>query len=124
MKPTEYFDAAKERLKLPSDYALAKALELPPQSIPSMRNGTRNIPLDVAFRIAITLELDPAEVVADLESQREKNAKRRGFWQSFVSHARAHAVAVLCMLALIASATCGSVPGPVGGAVRRRCSCA
>lgn len=74
------------------------------------------MPLDMAFRIAITLELDPAQVVADLEEQREKNAKRQGFWRSFTSRAHSSAVAVLCMLALIASATCGSVPGLSGGA--------
>ena len=124
MKPAEYLDAAKARLNLTSDYALAKALELPAQSIPAMRQGKRNVPLDVAFRIAITLELDPAEVVADLEEQREKNAKRRGFWASFRSHA-AYSVAVLaCMLALSLSAISGSDPKAPGGAFRSRRQCA
>jgi len=124
MTPAEYLDATKARLNLPSDYQLAKVLELPNGSIPAMRRGSRNIPLDVAFRIAITLELDPAQVVADLEEQREKNAKRRGFWRSFTSHARCSAVATLCMLALIASATFGSVQGAAGGAFRRHRYCA
>jgi len=124
MKPAEYLDATRERLNLTSDYQLAKALDVPNGNIAGIRHGTRFIPLEMAFRIAITLEIDPAQVVADLEEQREKNAKRRGFWQSFTSHARSSAVAVLCMLALIASATCGSVQGVSGGVFRRRADCA
>lgn len=124
MKPNEYLEAVKARLNLKSDYALAKALDVPSGNIAGIRSGARFIPLDMAFRIAITLEMDPAEVVADLEAQREKNEKRRGFWDSFVLHARSHVVAVLCMLALIASATCGSGQGAAGGAVRRRGFCA
>ena len=120
MKPTEYLDAVKARLNVSSDYALAKRLELANGSLSGIRSGHRHIPLDVAFRIAITLEMDPAEVVADLEAQREKNEQRRGFWRSFASRARSSAVAVLCTLALIASATCGSVPGMAGGADRLR----
>lgn len=124
MKPTEYLDAAKARLNIESDYALAKALELPPQSIPAMRKGTRNVPLDVAFRIAITLEIDPAQVVADLEEQREKNEKRRGFWRSFQSRAACMVAALSLTLALLLSATSGSVQGTLGGVLSRRRSCA
>jgi len=124
MKPAEYLDAAKARLNLPSDYALAKALELAPQSIPAIRNGTRNVPLDVAFRIAITLEIDPAQVVADLEEQREKNPKRQGFWRSFSSRAVQTVAALAVTLALLLSATSGSVQGAAGGAFRRRPNCA
>lgn len=39
MHANTLLDAAKAALKLASDYALAKRLELPPQSIPGMRNG-------------------------------------------------------------------------------------
>lgn len=127
MKPAEYLDAAKARLNIESDYELAKRLDLSNKTIPAIRKGERHLPLDVAFRIAITLEMDPAQVVADLEEQREKNEKRRGFWRSFTSRAHSSAVAVLCMLALIASATCGSVPGYFGGGASlrmRRCGCA
>jgi len=123
MKPNEYLDATKERLNITSDYELAKRLELDRQSIPAIRKGVRAIPLDVAFRIAITLELDPAQVVADLAEQHEKNEKRRGFWRSFTSRAHSSAVTILCTLALILSATCGSVAGLHGGGFRWRRNC-
>jgi anti-sigma-K factor RskA len=104
MTPTEYLDAAKAKMGVESDYELAKRLEIPNANIPPMRRGERNVPLDVAFRLAITLELDPATVVADLESQREKNAKRRDFWTGFIRRA-AVVAALACTLALNFSAT-------------------
>jgi len=107
MKPAEYLDAVKARLKIHSDYELAKRLEISDRVLPAMRRGERNIPLDMAFKLAITLELDPATVVADLESQREKDEKRRGFWTSFISHARTAAVLLVCMLAWSFSGICG-----------------
>lgn len=124
MKPNEYLDAAKARLNLESDYALAKALDCLPNHVSEVRSGKRHVPLDVAFRLAITLEMDPAQVVADLEEQREKNAKRRGFWRSFRSHAACVALALACMLGALHSATSGSGQGARGGAFRLRTNCA
>jgi len=124
MKPTEYLDAAKTRLNLKSDYELAKRLECPSGHISEVRSGKRHMPLEVAFRIAITLEIDPAQVVADLEEQREKNPKRQGFWRSFRSHAACAALALACMLVSLHSATFGSGQGAAGGAFRLRRYCA
>lgn len=116
MTPNEYLDAAKARMGIASDYELAKRLEIPRQSIPAIRAGERNVPLDVAFRLAITLELDPAAVVADLESQREKNEKRRSFWAGFLSRA-AVVAALACTLAWSFSGTYGSEAAAAGGGV-------
>lgn len=99
MKPAEYLDAAKARLKITSDYEPAKRLDVHNGNVADMRKGKRAVPLDVAFKLAITQEMDPATVVADLESQREKNEARRGFWRSFISHARTAVVLTACMLA-------------------------
>lgn len=124
MTPSEYFDATKARLNVQSDYELAKRLELDRQSIPAIRKGDRHMPLDVAFRIAITLEIDPAQVVADLEEQREKNEKRRGFWRSFQSRAACVVAALSLTLALLLSGICGTDQGARGGAFSRRRHCA
>lgn len=116
MTPSEYLDACKAKIAIQSDYELAKRLEIPNANIPPMRRGERAIPIDVMFKIAITLELDPSKVVADLESQREKNERRRGFWHSFMS--RAAAVAVLtCTLALSFSGISDSAAGIAGGSL-------
>jgi len=115
MNPSEYLDATKARIGIESDYELAKRLEMDRQSIPAIRRGERHLALDVAYRIAITLELDPAQVVADLEGQREKNAKRAAFWRSFTLRAQKAAAIVLCTLALSYSVTSGEGQKLLGG---------
>ncbi len=119
MTPAEYLDAAKKRMAIESDYELAKRLGTGNGHIAEMRVGKRNVPLDVAFKLAITLALDPAEVVADLEQQREKNEKRREFWTGFMSRARQVAAVVLCTLAVSFFAISGNGAATHGGFSRR-----
>ena len=116
MKTYEYFDAVKQRLSVDSDYELAKRLGVKNGPLCQMRKGERAIPLDVAFKIAITLELDPAVVVADLEAQRERNEERRAFWSGFLSRAAAVA-ALVCTLALSYSGISAKEAANLGGAV-------
>lgn len=118
MTPNEYLDAAKQTLGISSDYELAKRMEIPTSYLPTMRSGKRHVPIDVAFKIAITLNLDPARVVADLESQRASKGKRGEFWKGFLSRATLVAVLV-CTLAFNFSATQGSVAARLGGRNRR-----
>jgi len=99
MQANDLLNAAKDRLKLVSDYQLAKRLNLPRQSMPGIREGTRPLPLDVAYKLAIILELDPAQVVAELEAERERNPQRAEFWRSFLSRAALLVVTVACTLA-------------------------
>lgn len=115
MTPSEYLDAAKSRLCLSSDYELAKRMEIPKGHLPAMRRGERAIPMHLAFRLAITLELDPAQLIADLEAQREKNEQRRELYRSFLGRARKVAAILACTLALITSAGLGLDPGGRGG---------
>lgn len=114
MKPAEYLDACKKALHIGSDYELAHRLEVPKQYVSEYRKGRRMIAPDVAFRIAITLERDPAQVWAEIEVQQEKNEKRRDFWRSFLSRA-ATVAAVACTLALSYSAGLGNAPAASGG---------
>lgn len=124
MKPSAYLDAAKAQLGITSDYELAKRLEVRTGHLAMMRNGNRPIPLDVAFRLAITLEMDPAYVVADLAEQTEKNENRRSFWRSFLSRAVTLIAVVACTLALNFSAISESVQNTLGGGKRRLGNCA
>lgn len=117
MKPAEYLDAAKTALKIKSDYALAKAMNINGSRLFYLRNGKR--PLDEAEMIflATTLEIDPGLIVADLGEQRTKNKGKKELLRGFLS--RAAALAALCVtLALNCSAGAGSAPGAAGG--RRR----
>lgn len=119
MKPAEYFEAAKAALNIHSDYELAKRFGVGNGRIAMIKSGERPVPLDIAYKLAITLNLDPAEVVADLESQREKNPTRQAFWRSFIKHARTAAAMVLCMLALNFGASYGNGQAEHGGLFRR-----
>lgn len=118
MTPNEYLDAAKQALNITSDYELAKRLEIPSSYLPTMRSGKRHVPVDTAFRLAITLNLDPALVVADLECQREAQGKRGDFWKGFLSRA-ALVAALVCTLAWNFSVMPEAGPGRVGGKKRR-----
>lgn len=111
MKIEEYLNEVKQRLNISSDYELAKRLEIYGSGLSEMRKGNRTVPLDVAYKIAIALDLDPAYVVADLHAQREKNAKRKGFWRDFLSRAVNLAVLLACTLAFNCGAGCVSGPG-------------
>lgn len=115
MTPNEYLDAAKEKIGVQSDYALAKRFDISRQRISEMRKG--NLPMDnaTAFLVAITLELDPAQVVADLEAQREKNPKRREFWAGFIQRA-AVVAALVCTLGLSFSGLSETEAATLGGA--------
>lgn len=117
MKAAELLDAAKQRLLLKSDYALAKAIDINKGWIPAIRRGERAVPLDVAYRLAITLERDPAQVIAELEAEREKNERRAAFWRSFLSRA-AQLAGVACTLALLSFGGSGSTQAASGGPER------
>ncbi len=114
MTPNEYLDAAKTRLEVKSDYALAKRFEVLPQDITQVRKGKKPLNAYLCAKVAITLELDPAAVLADVQEQHEKNPTRKAFWRSFRSRAQLALIA-LCTLGLIYSAGIGAGQNPLGG---------
>jgi len=116
MTPNEYLDATKKAMGISADNELAKRLETTRSRISAYRIGTQHIAADTAFRIAITLNQDPAMVFADLESQKEKNPKRAEFWKSFLSRATLAALLV-CTLALSSTGISDSAAGAIGGLI-------
>lgn len=114
MKAVRILDEAKDRLLLKSDYALAKASGIPKQRIQAIRAGKEGIPLHLAYWLAITLERDPAALVAELEEEREKNPSRKAFWGSFLSRAVAPALCC-CTMGLGSFGGSGSALAANGG---------
>lgn len=114
MKAAQLLDEAKRRLLLKSDYALAKASGTTKQRINAIRSGREPVPLHMAFWLAITLERDPALIVAELEEERETNITRKAFWQSFLSRA-AQLAAMSCTLAFVNFGGSGSAQANTGG---------
>ena len=84
MTTNEYLDAAKKRLNVASDYALAKWLEIKPSRISEYRSGKHGMDNYTAARLANLLEINPLQVIADTNAEREKCDKRREFWQKLV----------------------------------------
>lgn len=116
MKAASLLDAAKVRLSLKSDYALAKAASTKNNHIAEIRSGKRAVPLHLAYWLAITLQRDPAAVVAELEEEREKDADRKAFWRSFLLRAPLSVLAALCTLAWMNFGIGGNAQAANGGA--------
>lgn len=114
MTPNEYLDAAKTALKLSTDYQLAKAIRIPRNTLAAIRKRNRKIDLETAYRLAITLQMDPSTVVADLEAQRTQNEARKAFFESFTSRA-GKAAAIACTLVSLFTGGSGKGNAAPGG---------
>lgn len=114
MTPAEYLDAAKDALGIKADNELANRFGTTRFRINGYRKGREWPDNYIVMKLPITLKLDPARVLADLESQREKDAKRVEFWRSFLSRA-ALLVLIACTLASSFIATSGTEAAPLGG---------
>ena len=98
----EYLDAAKARLGIESDYAMAKLLDITKQAMSNYRHGRNSMDVYAATRVAEILEIDPMEVIAAASAEGEKNPERRNFWQKKWAAIRASiaaAVVAVCVLA-------------------------
>ena len=99
MTAKELLLECKIKLKIESDYALAKALEMPTARLSEYMRGKVHPDVYGLTRIAMTLNRDPIELIAEYESTNEKNPIKKAFWESFTL--RAGKVKKACTLALI-----------------------
>ena len=80
MKAIAYLDAVKKAAHLRSDYALAKFLQVKQPTVSSYRRG-RSLPDDtVCERIAAALDVPVERLIATMEAERTKDARRRAMW--------------------------------------------
>lgn len=119
MSPAQYLSACKTKLGHISDYELAKRWQIDDGYMSKIMRGKRPINAHIAFLIAITLERDPALVLAEIEAQ-QQTGKAGEFWKSFLLRARATVAVLLCTLAWGLSAGTASDPGGIGGSLKRR----
>jgi len=101
MKPSEYLDKAKIALTIKSDYALAKALKMHDARISDYYKGKAWPDTYACARIAEALQLDPWEVLSDIESQSAKTEERRAFWTNFIGRTKKAAAVLLLALTFI-----------------------
>lgn len=67
-----WLDSMKGRLRVRSDYALAKRWHVEPTRIRQYRNGRLRIPLAIILDMAATLQCEPLEIIASLEWHKAK----------------------------------------------------
>ena len=114
MTPAEYLNATKSVMGIQSDYELAKKLETTTDMVSKIRSGKRPMPLVIATKIAITLNIDPITVIAENEAIHEKDSQKAAFWRSFLSRA-IMVVATVCTLAFSSSDFSLNEPSLHGG---------
>ncbi|WP_163833703.1 helix-turn-helix domain-containing protein [Spartinivicinus ruber] len=76
----DYVDEFKAKLNLPSDYAVAKELNVGRQAISKLRTGSVSIGKEKYLRIAQALKIDPLQVIATAEAQKTKNPELKAQW--------------------------------------------
>ncbi|OQS44024.1 hypothetical protein B0T49_21755 [Chromobacterium violaceum] len=111
-KSIEYLIEAKTALNAASDYALAKALKTSHVNISNYMNGKSQMDDYHCIKVAQVLGIDPMEIIAAAQEEREKNEEKREFWRDFRearTRERGHAsvqmigaVAMMMMGALLA----------------------
>ncbi len=87
MNAKELLLECKVRLKIESDYGLAKKLEIPTQRLSEYMKGKVNLNSYELTRIALVLGRDPIGLIAAYEAEHEKNPVKAAFWQSFLQRA-------------------------------------
>lgn len=98
MKTTQkYLEQVREKLGGATDYKIAQVLELSRQSVSDYMRGIRHADAYACTKIAITLGLDPLEIIAKVEAESAHTEKKREFWKTFRSSGnRAILELVLC----------------------------
>jgi DNA-binding XRE family transcriptional regulator len=82
MKTTEYLDAVKAKLNLPSDYALSKVLGITRESVSALRNEKNCMGIETCMKVAEILAIDEHVVYSDAQLERAKTPELQHFWQA------------------------------------------
>ena len=106
-----------------SDYALAKKLSISKQAISKYRHGTNAPGVDTCWRIADTLGIDPAAVIAAAQVESAKcthDTARLAVWRARLSSLSAHGEKIFSVLAALPAVYLATlecilcqIPGPV-----------
>lgn len=104
MRTSELLKDCKIKLKISSDYALAKELKISDKRISEyMREKCAPTPYALA-RIADCLGIDPLALIAEFEELSAKNETERSFWADFQQRAKQPLkglmLALLCIVTL------------------------
>lgn len=99
----EFLNKCKEKLGFSSTYELAKHWGVSDQMLSNYYNEKR-VPDDFAcFKIAETLGLDPAYVIAQIRAENEKDEKKAEYFRVFGGVLRKQAVNIMLVVVCVAS---------------------
>lgn len=99
----EYLDKCKEKLGLSSTYALAKHWGIGEAVLGNYYNERRTPDDFACFKIAETLSLDPAFVIAKIKAETEKDEKKAEYFRVFGGVLKKQAVNILLVLVCVGS---------------------
>ncbi len=80
----DYLDEAKEKLGIKSDNAMAKELSITRSSISFYRTGKSTMDDYTCILVASILEIDPLELIAVANWERENNEEKKAFFANFL----------------------------------------
>lgn len=101
MKTKELMLECKIKLKISSDYGIAKALDILPQRVSDYMKGTRKADEYACFKIAECLGRDPSQIIAEVNA--ESDTKQGAYFRDFL---RRQSLPVLA--ALLVSTSCAT----------------
>jgi transcriptional regulator with XRE-family HTH domain len=76
----DFLDAVKSLKKIESDYALAKFLDVKPNTVSTYRHGKSFLDDEVCFRVADALGMPAEYVTACIHAERAKTDRARTVW--------------------------------------------
>ena len=120
-KAKELLLECKIKLGVKTDYKLAQALQLHSGLVSDYMKEKRTPDAFACVKMALVLQRDPAEIIAIVESESEKNEKRKAFWLDFLQRVRqASRAGMLGLIFIVGLLGGGQNLKPEGGFIRRR----
>lgn len=99
----DFLDKCKEKLNLTSTYALAKHWGISEQVLGRYYHEERTPDDFACFKIAETLEIDAAFVIAKIRAENEKDEKKAEYFRVFGGLLKKQAVNIALVLVCVAS---------------------
>ncbi len=81
MNATEWLEKAKNKLKINSDYELAKIIGIKASAITNIKKRDSGIDNYVASRLEDILELERMTIIIDMEIQKAKTEEKKRYWE-------------------------------------------
>jgi hypothetical protein len=98
MTAYQYVEALKTKLGLTSDYAVAKALNVPRATVSNWRTRRSHFDDAIALRVAALLGIDPAQIIAAAHADRARGPELKQVWQRITDRVKNAAVLAFVVL--------------------------